>query len=172
MMLQPGLRRFVLFAHIVSSVGSLGAVAAFLALAAVGLSSDESPTIRGVYIGMGVTARYVIVPFVLAALLTGLVQSLGTAWGLFKHYWVLAKLLLTLFVAIVLLLQLDGIKYMATEAVERTPLRPEFLGLKQSFLIHAIGGLVVLVLTTVLSVYKPRGMTRHGWRSTHERQGG
>jgi len=37
----------------------------------------------------------------LAALATGLVQSLGTEWGLLRYYWVLGKLFLTIFATIV-----------------------------------------------------------------------
>jgi hypothetical protein len=36
--------------------------------------------------------------------------------------------------------------------------------------IHAGGGLLVLLLPVVLSVYKPRGMTRYGWRKQHEQR--
>jgi hypothetical protein len=36
---------------------------------------------------------------------------------------------------------------------------------------HSIGGLVVLLLVTILSVYKPRGVTPYGWRQQQERRG-
>ncbi|HYN23361.1 MAG TPA: hypothetical protein VE078_20565, partial [Thermoanaerobaculia bacterium] len=67
-----------------------------------------SPRVRAAYLAMELTAWFVIVPLILASLLTGLVQSLGTTWGLFRHYWVLAKLVLTVFVTIVLMLQLGA----------------------------------------------------------------
>jgi hypothetical protein len=35
-------------------------------------------------------------------------------------------------------------------------------------IVHAGGGLLVLLVTMILSVYKPRGMTAHGWRKQHE----
>jgi hypothetical protein len=41
---------------------------------------------------MELTTWIVIVPLSLAALLTGVVQSLGTPWGLFRHRWIVAKL--------------------------------------------------------------------------------
>lgn len=104
MTMTPGLRKFVLAAHVTSSVGSLGAVAVFLALAIAGLTSQDARMVRAAYLAMGMTAWYVILPLVLASLLIGLVQSLGTPWGLFRHYWVLAKLLLTVLVITVLLL--------------------------------------------------------------------
>lgn len=33
-----------------------------------------------------------------------------------------------------------------------------------STLIHSVGGPAVLLVILVLNVYKPRGMTRYGWR--------
>jgi hypothetical protein len=85
-------------------VGWLGAVAGFLALAVAGLTSQDAQTVRAAYVTMELTGWFVLVPLALASLLTGLVQSLGTTWGLFRHYWVLAKLLINVFATIVLLL--------------------------------------------------------------------
>jgi hypothetical protein len=39
-----------------------------------------------------------------------------------------------------------------------------------STLIHSIGGTVVLLVILALNVYKPRGMTRYGWRKQQEEQ--
>ena len=44
----------------------------------------------------------------------------------------------------------------------------ELRELRISLAIHGGGGLLVLLMTTILSVYKPRGMTRYGWRRQHE----
>jgi hypothetical protein len=164
MMMAPGTRKIILVVHIVSSVGSLGAVAGFLALAIVGLTGQDTQMLRSPYVAMEVIARLVIVPLVLASLLTGIIQSLGTVWGLFRHYWVLTKLLLTALTAIVLLLQMEGMIYIATAATETTLSGADLLGLRRSLVVHAIGGLVVLLVATILSVYKPRGTTRYGWR--------
>ncbi|MBA3519246.1 MAG: hypothetical protein H0T75_16780, partial [Rhizobiales bacterium] len=96
--MTPSLRKFALAAHVTASVGLLGAVAGFLALAVAGLTSKDPQMVRAAYLATELTASFVIVPLCLAALLTGLVQSLGTSWGLFRHYWVLVKLLLTVLV--------------------------------------------------------------------------
>ena len=58
-------------------------------------------------------AWLIIVPLAFTSLLIGIVQSLGTAWGLLQHYWVIAKLVLTLFVTVVLLLQIKTIATLA-----------------------------------------------------------
>ncbi|PAQ09427.1 hypothetical protein [Mesorhizobium temperatum] len=168
MTMTPGLRKFALTAHITSSVGTLGAVAGFLALAVAGLASKDLQMVRAAYLAMELTAWYVIVPLVLASLVTGLVQSLGTNWGLFRHYWVLAKLLLNILVTVVLLLQLNLIGYLADIAAETTFSIADLRELRISPVIHAAGGLLVLLVPVALSLYKPRGLTPYGWRKQHE----
>ena len=168
MIMPAGLRRFALAAHVACSVGLLGAVAAFLALAVAGLGALEPLRVRGAYVAMELLAWYVIAPLVFAALLTGLVQALGTRWGLFRHYWVLAKLLVTAAVAVVLALQLRPISHVAAVAAETGLTSADLRGLRVSLVVHAAGGLLVLLIPVALSLYKPRGMTRYGWRRHHE----
>ncbi|HYR11547.1 MAG TPA: hypothetical protein VEQ60_27440, partial [Longimicrobium sp.] len=83
MTLGSWLRKLALTAHVACSVGWLGAVAGFLALAVAGLASRDPRTVAAVYPAMELITMYVIVPLSLASLLTGLIQSLGTPWGLF-----------------------------------------------------------------------------------------
>ena len=165
-LMPSALRKFALVAHVTSSVGFLGAVAAFLVLAVAGLTRNDAQSVQAAYVAMGMVTWYVIVPLNLAALLTGLIQSLGTAWGLFRHYWVVVKLLLTTLVAVVLLLQTAQIDYMSDLARTTLP-GADHLGLRASLVVHAAGGLLVLLTTTTLSIYKPRGMTPYGWRRQH-----
>jgi len=161
MTMAPGLRKFVLTAHVTSSVGWLGAVVAYLALAVAALTIRDAQTVRAAWIAMELTGWFVIVPLALASLLIGLLQSLSTPWGLFRHYWVLVKLLLTVFAAIILLLHMPTVSYFAGIAAEMDS--ANLAGLRGE-LLHAGGGLLVLLVTTTLSVYKPRGMTPYGWR--------
>ncbi|HEX2064818.1 MAG TPA: hypothetical protein VHE80_10405 [Acidimicrobiales bacterium] len=164
MTMAPRLRKFALTAHVTSSVGWLGAVGCFLALAVAGLTSRDPQVVRASYLAMDVTARFVIVPLALAALATGLVQSLGTTWGLFRHYWVLIKFLVTIVATVVLLQQLEPITYVAGVAAETTLSRADLHQARTSLVAHAGGGLLVLLVPTTLSVYKPRGLTRYGQR--------
>ena len=53
----------------------------------------------------------------LESLLTGIVMSLGTAWGLFRHYWVLFKLLMTVFATVILLIYMRTFRTMAAAAL-------------------------------------------------------
>lgn len=167
--MSPPLRKLLLVAHVTSSVGSLGGVATFLVLAIVGLTSQDSQTVRAAYVANGFIAWYIILPLLLTALLIGIVQSLGSPWGLFRHYWVLAKFFLTIVTVVVLLNQMAGISHIAAVAAEATISGDDLLGLRRSLRTHAAGGLVVLLVLVALSIYKPRGVTRHGWRKQHAR---
>jgi hypothetical protein len=168
MIMPPRMRKFALTAHVTSSVGWLGAVAAFLALAVVGLTSQDAQTVRGAYLVMEPAAWLVLVPLALASLLTGLVMSLGTTWGLFRHYWVLFKLLINVFATIILLIYMGTFRYMAAVAVD--PSADLALVRNPSPRIHAVLALLVLLVATVLAVYKPRGLTPYGLRKQREQR--
>jgi hypothetical protein len=167
MIMPPRLRKFALTAHVTCSVGWVGAVIAFLALAVIGLTSPDAQTVRGAYLVMEPAAWFVLVPLAFASLLTGLVQALGTTWGLFRHYWVVFKLLLTVFATIVLLTYMETFRFMAGMAAD--PSADVGVVRSASPALHAALALLLLLVATVLAVYKPRGMTRYGWRKQHER---
>ncbi len=160
--MTTNLRKFALTAHVISSVGLLGSIAAFLALAVAGLTSQDPQMVRAAYPAMELIARFVIVPLAFASLLTGLIQSLGTPWGLFRHYWVLAKLLITVFATAVLLAKMELIGYAARLAAEAILPRADLRTAGIQLVVHATGGLLVLLVPAVLSVYKPRGLTPYG----------
>ena len=168
MTMPPRVRKFALAAHITTSVGLLGAVAGFLALAITGLASRDAMLARAAYLAMEVTAWWIIVPLTFASLLIGIVESLGTTWGLFRHYWVLAKLLLIVLVTVVLLLQMGVIGDMAEAAATTTLSDVDLLEARMALVAHAGGGLLVLLIPAALSVYKPRGRTRYGRRKLEE----
>lgn len=168
--MTPRLHQFALTAHITFSVGWLGAVVAYLALAIAALTSHEVSMVRAAYFSMEWIGWLVIVPFSLAALLTGLVQSLGTQWGLFRHYWILVKFLLTTGGTIVLLLHMPAVSLMSEIAADATFSSVDFRALRIQLVAHAAGGLLVLLAATTLSVYKPWGMTPYARRKQHERR--
>ncbi len=170
MIMTPRLRKFALTAHVVSSVGWLGAVAGFLVLAVAGLTSQDAQMVRAAYLAMELITWFVIVPLSLASLLTGLVQSLGTTWGLSRHYWVVAKLLLTVLATAILLVHTQPISYVARVAAETTLSSADLRGLRIQLVADAGAALLVLLVTTTLSVYKPRGMTPYGRRKQHEQR--
>lgn len=167
MTMTPRIRKFALAAHITPAVGWIGAVAGYIALDVAAVTSEDAQTLRAVYLAMGLIAWYVIVPFAFASVLTGVVMSMGTKWGLFRHYWVLISLLLTIIATAVLLAETQTISYFADRAADPTTSGNDLRELG-STLVHSVGGTVVLLVILVLNVYKPRGMTRYGWRKQQE----
>lgn len=163
--MRARLRKFVLTAHVTSSVGWLGAIVVYLALATASLTSDDAQTAQAGYLVLHRVAYSVIAPLSLAALLSGLVQSLGTEWGLFRHYWILVKFLLTIAGIAVLLLHLPAVSRMSRMAVDTTLAASDFRTLRLQLVVHAAGGLLVLLTATALSVYKPWGRTSYGRRT-------
>lgn len=167
---RPRLRKFALTAHVVSSVGWLGAVVVFLALSVVGLTSQDPGVVRAAYLAMESIGWLVLVPLSAASLLTGLLQSLGTRWGLFVHYWVLMKLGITVVATIVLLLYMQTLKHLAGVAAELPLASGDLDGLRSaSPLLHSGAALLLLLVAATLSVYKPPGMTRYGQRKQRAR---
>jgi SNF family Na+-dependent transporter len=166
--MPPALRKFVLAVHLTVSVGWIGAIAAYIPFDVATVTSRDAQSVRGAYLAMESIARSVIVPLALASLLTGLVVSLGTKWGLFRHYWVLISLVLTTLATVVLLLETRTIGALAGMAADPTMSGDDIRALP-STLGHSVGGTVVLVVVLVLHVYKPRGMTRYGWRKEQHR---
>ena len=166
----PPLRKLALTAHVTFSVGWLGAVAGFLSLAVVGVVSQDDAAARGAYLSMNVMTWSVIVPLCLASLLTGVILSLGSGWGLLRHYWVLLKLLLTAIATILLLVHTRPIGHLASVAAEGS-LSGGLLGdARRQLIADAAAALLVLLTTTALSVYKPQGLTPYGWRRQSERR--
>ncbi|HWK05099.1 MAG TPA: hypothetical protein VNS58_15770 [Puia sp.] len=153
------LRKLTLLAHIIFSVGWLGSVAGFLCLAVTGLTSTNTQIIRAVYLAMEPITWFVIVPLAFASFLTGLLLSLGTQWGLFRHYWILGKLLINLLSIPILLLHTRLIDYMANTAARRDLSHADLSGPGAQLAVAAIAALIVLLVATILSVYKPRGLT-------------
>src|SRR6266545_701906 len=168
MTMTPSLRKFALTVHLAFSVCWIGAVVAYLALGVSAVTSRDAQTVRAAWIAMELTGWFVIVPLALAALLTGLVMSLGTPWGLFRHYWVLISLVLTIFSIVVLLLHMPTVSSLAKVAREAEGADLARLG---GDLFHPGVGLLVLLVITALNVYKPRGLTPYGWRKQQEQRG-
>jgi hypothetical protein len=162
--LAPGLRKLLLTTHVTCSVGWLGAVGSFLALALVGLTSHDEPRARAVYVAMDVVAWFAIVPLSLASPASGIAQSLASRWGLFRHYWVAIKLFMTVPATVFLMLHMSPIGHVARMAAEGTLASGDLHPLRLKLAVNAGAAIVVLVVATALSIYKPRGLTRHGQR--------
>ena len=166
--MSPAVRKAALTAHVTASVGWLGSVLAFLALAVTGIAVRDDQQVRAAYLAMEVLGWAVLVPLAAATLITGLVQSLGSPWGLIRHYWVLIKLMLTVAATVVLLLYTGTLTALADAAAVPGALGAASRLPSASPVVHSAAALLVLFAAAVLSVYKPRGLTPYGWRRLHQ----
>jgi hypothetical protein len=154
------LRKLGLTVHIIASVGWVGAVAAFLLLSIRALDGDCAGS-RAAYLAMDVVGRGVLIPLSVGALTSGVVQSLGTKWGLFEHYWVLVKLVLTVFATAALFLHQFTAVSQAARLASDTMVCSGGLPLRQlGIQLRADAGLALLVLVTItaIAIYKPWGL--------------
>lgn len=169
MQLPAGARKAALTVHVVSSVGWLGAVAAFLALALVAVRAGDAATVRALYIAMEIMGFGVLVPLSLASFASGLLQSLGTSWGLVRHYWVIVKLMISVVATGVLLLYTSTLRLLGDVAATPTLVDDQDLLPSSSPVLHSGAAVVVLLIAVALSVFKPKGLTRYGWRKQQRR---
>jgi hypothetical protein len=159
MVMNPRLRKFALTAHVTSSVGWLGSVAAFLAVAVVALTSADDFKARSASTTMELIGWFVIVPLSGASLLSGVIQSLGTQWGLFRHYWVIAKLLITVGASLLLMLHMRVVSSIALAASSDAASSSHLQGPKMQVVADAGAAVIVLLIAVGLSIYKPPGRT-------------
>lgn len=165
-MMKPSVRKLLLTAHITVSVGWIGAAVAYLVLVVWAMTGVGDQLLLAAWISMDLIGWYAIVPLAVASLLSGIGIALATPWGLFRHYWVLSSLFLTIVATAVLLGHMPTVSSFAEIAADpaalaatdtlRSALRGELL--------HAGVGLLVLLAITALNVYKPRGVTAYGRR--------
>lgn len=170
MLLAPALRKAALTTHVVTSVGWLGSAAAFLALAVAAVRTPDAATARALYVAMEILGVALLVPLSIASFLSGLLQSLGTTWGLLRHYWVVLKLAVSVVSTVVLLLYTSTMRVLADAARSPELVDDGALLPSTSPVLHSGAGLLLLLVAAALSVYKPKGLTRRGWREQQQRR--
>jgi hypothetical protein len=86
---------------------------------------------------------------------------------LFRHWWVLISLGLTIVATVVLMSESGVVTRIAAMASDPTMSDAQVLAFPPT-LLHSVGGSVVLLVVQVLNVYKPQGVTPYGWRKQQE----
>ncbi|HZQ06825.1 MAG TPA: DUF2269 domain-containing protein [Anaerolineae bacterium] len=164
--MRPSLRKFALTVHLTSSVGWIGAVITYLTLGVAAVTTRDPLTVRAAWSAMELIGWNAIVPLALGSLLTGLIMALGTQWGLFRHYWVVFSLVLTVVATAILLEHMPSVS--STAAMVRAADATQLARGLGGDLLHPAAGLLVLLVIQVLNMYKPQGLTPYGWRKQQE----
>ncbi len=153
-------RRGILVIHLASSIGWLGLDAALVVLGIVGLATDDPVTTRSAFVVDGVLATYLMPVLSLLALVTGIVIAAGTTWGLFRHWWVVVSLVITVaMTAAVLIFLVPQMRDLANEAAhltDGTVLTTMHMD-RLKLVIAPAAGLILLIFLTGMNVHKPWG---------------
>lgn len=165
--MTSGVRKLALSVHIISSVGWIGAVVAYLGLGVSATLGSDLEVVRAAWLAMDLIGWWVCVPLASASLVTGLLMSLGTPWGLFRHYWTLISFVLTVVCTAVLLEHMPSVNRIASMAPQMDGAQLRAL---RGDLMHPGVGLLILLLIAVLNIYKPAGVTPYGWRKQREQR--
>jgi uncharacterized membrane protein len=145
--LPPSVRRAVLTAHIVASVGLLGDCAALLAINIRAATTSDPALAASSYELLSMFTAVFGIPLSMTALATGLALGFGTKWGVLRHRWVAIKLLVILSVILVGALVIGPANAAMLDGADG----------REPVLIAACAyDVLALTLATGLSVYKPR----------------
>lgn len=160
-------RRAVLVLHVAVSVSWLGLTLGLLALGITGYASDASDMAAAAYRAMKIFGDWLVLPVASLSLVSGLVLSLGTPWGLARHRWVVTKFWLTLLTLLLSVFVLrPRINHLAAEAAAGNP-SP---GLP--LVVAPAVATATYFFLTAISVLKPWGPTEHGSRPRAARSAG
>ena len=152
--LSSQLRRAVLTAHIIASVGLLGDSAGFTAVAIRATTTTDPDLASASYSTLDMFSWVFGIPLSVIALGTGLALGLGGKWGVLRHRWVTIKLGLVISVMLVGSFVIGPAGAAARDGSGTGEL---------ALVLAGVYDVLALALATGLSVYKPR-LTRSAAR--------
>lgn len=158
---RPG--RALLLSHLTVSVGWLGLELSLLALGLLGLLAGDAESRAASILAAAVLGNYLYPLLSVGSLITGVLVSLRGRWGLVRHWWVLAKLAAN--VALVLggnLIVLAGVRHAADQVRQGATDVADVAGAARTVVGAMTVGVLLLLAATVISRYKPRGLTPFG----------
>jgi hypothetical protein len=134
--------------HVLASVGWFG-MAVGIVVALITAASTGDPTFAASLRRVVEASPWLTIPVGLTAVATGALLSLGTVWGLLRHWWVVAKIAIAIAVittdaTVVRLAAHDAVRTGGTSSPAWGP---------------TIAHVVVLAVATLLSIAKPRART-------------
>jgi hypothetical protein len=157
--MSPRLYKLLLAIHLIVSVGWLGIVIAKAVLGLAAVTSDVAGHSAAMYVSMDVL-NVAFPPVAIGTLVTGVLLSLGTKWGLLRHYWVATKLVLTVGVIVTAVQLGDRAMRSATSAPAGDGTMLGIAWPPATLLLSlAVAHVLMLAVATVVSVYKPWGRT-------------
>jgi hypothetical protein len=154
-------RKWLLILHLLFSAIMLGTAFVFLILSITAATTDDAGVLKACYSSMYVLAKTTVRASTIGTVVTGILLSVLTKWGLFKYYWIIVKEGLTLF-SIVLgpiamyFLTLNAVTLTTNDGFNAL-LNPAYTVNKWQMWIGIILQIISLVSMFVISVFKPWG---------------
>ncbi|GGV28041.1 hypothetical protein GCM10010182_58720 [Actinomadura cremea] len=153
---RPAVRKTLVLVHVVASVALVGSVWGLVLLSLTATLTADAALVEPAYRLMTVLAYGGGIPLSFIALAGGIALGLGSKWGVLRHWWVFAKLLL-LITTILFGALLGQPEAMAEAAADGT--LPSAARRWREVAVVAVQ-LAMLLTAAGLSVFKPRGRVR------------
>lgn len=161
--LPPAWRKGLLVLHIIAGISWMGVDIALLILLMTARTSGNAVLVASGFNAIRTVVPLAVPPLSLSILITGVLLGLGTNWGLFRYWWVLVKLSLSLLMTGLVFTSLvpgvNAIALLDLSSTSADAVRAGLGDLPTQLLYPPIVSFLMLGAATVLSVYKP-------WRRT------
>jgi hypothetical protein len=152
MPVRKAARQWLLFVHVVVSVGWMGAGAANVVLAVTAAMSSTGETRRVCYQLINRLDFALVIPLAFGTLASGLLISLATKWGLFRYWWVLVKLILT---SAVIIFSTFGVGVWVEESIAATTVGTATSPVATTLIAGAAANIICFLFMTWVSIAKP-----------------
>jgi hypothetical protein len=160
--LNASARKLLLVSHIVFGVGWMGVDIALITLLVNARTSQSAVDVISGYSAVARIVPAAVPPLCVGVLVTGALLGWGTAWGIFRHWWVFAKLILSVAMTILVFVSLlPAIQSMPdignVQSADAVRERLGALGIQMMF--PPVVSFALLGVATFLSIFKPNGLT-------------
>lgn len=161
--LPPRGRKFLLAVHVIFSIAWIGVSSCMVVLSLMGLSFDDPRMVEAIYQALKIFDLTVITITSFTSVASGILLACYTPWGLFKHWWVIIKLVLSLIVFVFAFTLTHPAVLSALETAHAHtvsgPLDVSEDGVPLAILSPVLCSM--LLIAAILSFAKPWGTVRH-----------
>lgn len=159
--LSPSWKKAMLGLHLTFTGILLGCTAVIVVLVIASLATEDEDVLRASYTVMHLLATSSIRASSIGTVVTGVILSVFTHWGLLRYYWIVYKIIMTaLSVAVGVVgfyyWSLNGVTMIAEEGMRALD-DPAFVMNNQQLWLGLVFQVLSLVSMVFVSVFKPWG---------------
>jgi uncharacterized membrane protein len=158
---SPGTRKLLTAVHIAFSGILLGCTVAFVILDIAALTTDDPKLLEACYRIMHLLSHTSLRASAIGTIVSGVLLSVLTPWGLLRYRWIVAKEILTLLTVVpglfgIYLWSLHGLRRVADDGMDALS-SPQYQANSLMLSVGLLLQLLSIVAMYLLSVYKPWG---------------